>query len=52
MLGIMEYQEDGVVYDFIDNDEFFSLGNPYTNLIIDIPNSVILQKLPLLPLII
>ena len=36
-VGIMEYQEEGVVYDFIDNDEFFSWGNPYTNLIDDIP---------------
>ena len=36
-VGIMEYQEYGVVYDFIDNDEFFSWGNPYTNLIDDIP---------------
>ena len=36
-VGIMEYQEDGVVYVFIDNDEFFSWGNPYTNLIDDIP---------------
>ena len=36
-VGIMEYQKDGVVYDFIDNDEFFSWGNPYTNLIDDIP---------------
>ena len=36
-VGIMEYQEDGVVYDFMDNDEFFSWGNPYTNLIDDIP---------------
>ena len=36
-VGIMEYQEDGVIYDFIDNDEFFSWGNPYTNLIDDIP---------------
>ena len=36
-VGIMEDQEDGVVYDFIDNDEFFSWGNPYTNLIDDIP---------------
>ena len=25
-VGIMEYQEDGVVYDFIDNDEIFLLG--------------------------
>ena len=36
-VGIMEYQEDGVFYDFIDNDEFFSWGDPYTNLIDDIP---------------
>ena len=36
-VGIMEYQEDGVVYDIIDNDEFFSWGDPYTNLIDDIP---------------
>ena len=36
-VGIMEYVWDGVVYDFIDNDEFFSWGNPYTNLVDDIP---------------
>ena len=36
-VGILEHQEDGVVYDFIDNDEFFSWGDPYTNLIDDIP---------------
>ena len=36
-VGIMEYVWDGVVYDFIDNEEFFSYGNPYTNLVDDIP---------------
>ena len=36
-VGIMEYVWDGVVYDFIDNDEFFSWGSPYTNLVDDIP---------------
>ena len=36
-VGIMEYVWDGVVYDFIDNEEFFSFGKPYTNLIDDIP---------------
>ncbi|MDD7113995.1 MAG: glycogen/starch synthase [Lachnospiraceae bacterium] len=36
-VGIMEYVWDGVVYDFIDNDEFFGVGNPYTDLINDIP---------------
>ncbi len=36
-VGIMEYVWDGVVYDFIDNEEFFSDGKPYTNLVDDIP---------------
>ena len=36
-VGIMEYVWDGVVYDFIDNEEFFSEGKPYTNLVDDIP---------------
>ncbi len=36
-VGIMEYVWDGVVYDFIDNEEFFGWGNPYTDLINDIP---------------
>ncbi|MBR4701023.1 MAG: glycogen/starch synthase [Oscillospiraceae bacterium] len=36
-VGIMEYVWDGVVYDFIDNEEFFGFGNPYTNLVDDIP---------------
>ena len=36
-VGIMEYVWAGVVYDFIDNEEFFSEGRPYTNLIDDIP---------------
>ena len=34
---IMEMEMDGVVYDFIDNDEFFSWGKPYTDLVKDIP---------------
>ena len=36
-VGIMEYVWDGVVYDFIDNEDFFSWGSPYTNLVDDIP---------------
>ncbi len=36
-VGIMEYVWEGVVYDFIDNEDFFSNGNPYTNLVDDIP---------------
>ena len=36
-VGIMEYVADGVVYDFIDNQEFFTSGSPYLNLVDDIP---------------
>lgn len=36
-VGIMETVIDGVVYDFIDNEDFFSWGNPYTDLVEDIP---------------
>ena len=43
-VGIMEYVWDGVVYDFIDNEEFFSDGNPYTNLIADIPKYCYFSK--------
>ena len=50
-VGIMEYQEDGVVYDFIDNDEFFSWGDPYTNLIDDIPKFCYFGKAALAALI-
>ena len=43
-VGIMEYIMDGVVYDFIDNEEFFSAGNPYTNLVDDIPKYCFFSK--------
>ena len=43
-VGIMEYVWDGVVYDFIDNEDFFSYGNPYTNLIDDIPRFCYFSK--------
>ena len=43
-VGIMEYVWDGVVYDFIDNEEFFGSGNPYTNLIDDIPKYCFFAK--------
>ncbi len=43
-VGIMEYVWDGVVYDFIDNEDFFSTGNPYTNLIDDIPKYCFFSK--------
>ena len=43
-VGIMEYINDGVVYDFIDNQEFFSSGNPYLNLVDDIPKYCFFSK--------
>ena len=43
-VGIMEYICDGVVYDFIDNQEFFSSGKPYTNLVDDIPKYCFFSK--------
>ena len=43
-VGIMEYVCDGVVYDFIDNQEFFSSGNPYINLVDDIPKYCFFSK--------
>ena len=43
-VGIMEYVWDGVVYDFIDNEEFFSWGDPYTDLVRDIPKFCFFAK--------
>ena len=43
-VGIMEYICNGVVYDFIDNQEFFSSGNPYVNLVDDIPKYCFFSK--------
>jgi ADP-glucose type glycogen/starch synthase len=44
-VGIMEYvSPSGVVYDFIDNEDFFSYGNPYTNLVDDIPRFCYFSK--------
>ena len=43
-VGIMEYVCDGVVYDFIDNQDFFTSGNPYLNLVDDIPKYCFFSK--------
>ena len=43
-VGIMEYVWDGVVYDFIDNEDFFGGDKPYTNLIDDIPKYCYFSK--------
>ena len=43
-VGIMELAMDGVIYDFIDNREFFDWGNPYTGLWEDIPKYCYFSK--------
>lgn len=43
-VGIMEYISDGVIYDFIDNTEFFSGKKPYTDLVADIPKYCYFSK--------
>lgn len=43
-VGIMETEIDGVVYDLIDNREFFDWGNPYTGLWEDIPKYCYFSK--------
>jgi len=43
-VGIMETEKDGVIYNFIDNREFFDWGNPYTGLWEDIPKYCYFSK--------
>ena len=43
-VGLMEMTLDGVVYDFIENREFFDWGNPYTGLWEDIPKYCYFSK--------
>ena len=43
-VGIMETEMDGVVYDFVENREFFDWGNPYTGLWEDIPKYCYFSK--------
>jgi len=43
-VGIMECVWDGVVYNFIDNNEFFGGKKPYTNLVDDIPKFCYFSK--------
>ena len=43
-VGIMEYVWDGVTYDFIDNQEFFSGDKPYYSLVDDIPKFCFFSK--------
>ncbi len=43
-MGIRELERDGVVYDFLDNEEFFGCGNPYTDLARDIPRYCFFSK--------
>ena len=43
-VGIMEIRMDGVIYNFIDNREFFDWGNPSTGLWEDIPKYCYFSK--------
>ena len=43
-VGIMELSMNGVIYDFIENREFFDWGNPYTGLWEDIPKYCYFSK--------
>ena len=43
-VGIMELCMEGVIYDFIENREFFDWGNPYTGLWEDIPKYCYFSK--------
>ena len=43
-VGILEYQMDGVTYYFIDNEQYFSKGNPYTSIAGDIERFVFFDK--------
>ena len=43
-VGLMELEMDGVNYLFIDNEECFSWGNPYTDLVEDIPKYCFFSK--------
>ena len=43
-VGIMETELDGVIYDFVENREFFDWGNPYTGLWEDIPKYCYFSK--------
>ena len=43
-VGILELAMDGVVYYFIDNEEFFGWGDPYTDLVQDVPKYCFFDK--------
>lgn len=43
-VGVMELVMDGVVYNFVDNREFFYGSKPYTDLVSDIPKYCFFSK--------
>ncbi len=43
-VGVMELEMDGVIYDFVENREFFDWGDPYTGLWEDIPKYCYFSK--------
>ena len=43
-IGVLQYEMDGVIYYFIDNDEMFGHGNPYVGISEDIPRYILFSK--------
>ena len=43
-VGVLEYAQDGVIYNFIDNAELFSGSKPYSDLVADIPKFCYFSK--------
>ena len=43
-VGVMKLEQDGVIYYFIDNEEYFSNGNPYTSMAEDLGKFIFFDK--------
>ncbi|MBP5459544.1 MAG: glycogen/starch synthase, partial [Clostridia bacterium] len=43
-VGIVSLQQDGVTYYFVDNEEYFSNGNPYTSMAEDLGMFIFFDK--------
>ena len=43
-VGLMQMELDGITYYFIDNEEYYSYGNPYTDIINDIERYIFFSK--------
>ena len=43
-VGVVKLEQDGVIYYFIDNEEYFSNGNPYTSMAEDLGKFIFFDK--------